>query len=93
MMSDPFHELRLEAEYSKQLKRLLDEYDALLAVVRELGDGGNLEAVADLLQEATNEHGVDQGFDGNPYFLSDLLRRMAQVFAALSERLKRKEAA
>lgn len=31
-MIDPFHELRLEAEYSKQLKRLITEYDALLAV-------------------------------------------------------------
>ena len=67
---------------------LLADADALLAVARELGDGGDLETVADLLQEATNDHGVDQSFDGNHYFLSDLLRKMSQALDALPEHLR-----
>ena len=76
------------AFYPDGVKDLRADANALLAVVREFGDGGDLETIADLLQEATNEHGVDQGFDGNPYFLSDLLRCMAQALAALPEHLK-----
>ena len=44
-----------------------------------LGDGGDLEYAADLLQTATNDHGVDQSFDNNPYATSDYLRKLAAL--------------
>ena len=35
--------------------------------------------VAEALQEATNVHGVQQGFGRNPYCLTDALRAYAEV--------------
>ncbi len=41
-----------------------------------MGDGGDLEHAADLLRTATNDHGINQTYDNNPYAVSDQLEAM-----------------
>ncbi len=69
--------------YRQEIRRFKDEKRALEARLSEmdeaLGDGGDLEHAADLLQTATNDHGVDQSFNNNPYSMSDYLRKLADL--------------
>lgn len=65
--------------------QIANQVAKLEAMAVAVGDGGDLEEAAQLLQDATNIHGVNQSFADNPYAMSDRLRKMAKAIAALKE--------
>lgn len=74
----------LEADI-KRLNKAFDWSAQKNAALREalnlirscMGDGGDLEHAADLLRVATNDHGVNQTYNNNPYAMSEQLEAMA----------------
>lgn len=77
----------LALEEIKELIQLEAENAELRETLKIFADGNDLIYVADLLQTATTDHGIDQTFEQNPYYLSDMLREMANTIG-----LARKEA-
>ena len=52
-----------------------------------MGDGVDLEHAADLLRSATNDHGINQTYNKNPYAISEQLEAMA-TFLGSEQALK-----
>ncbi len=61
--------------------------DDLNLIRSSMGDGGDLEYAADLLRSATNDHGVNQTYNNNPYAISEQLEAMA-TFLGSEQALK-----
>ncbi len=65
------------AQKNKALQKQVEGVRGKLKLFRSsMGDGGDLEYAANLLRTATNDHGIDQTYENNPYAVSEQLEAM-----------------